>query len=61
MESLTLFLSGRSHSDVFAAPSPREDFSGGLQVQRLPHAGHFLHREQADDVNERIIAWLNAR
>lgn len=47
-------------ADVFEAMSRAEDFSGGLEVQRVPAAGHFLHREQPQVVNERIIAWLNA-
>lgn len=46
-------------ADVFEAMSRAEDFSGGLEVQRVPAAGHFLHREQPQVVNERIIAWLN--
>ena len=47
-------------ADVFEAMSRAEDFSGGLEVQRVAAAGHFLHREQPQVVNERIIAWLNA-
>ena len=47
-------------ADVFEAMSRVEDFSGGLEVRRVADAGHFLHREQPQVVNERIIAWLDA-
>lgn len=46
-------------ADVFEAMSRDEDFSGGLEVQRVADAGHFLHRERPQAVNDRIIEWLN--
>jgi pimeloyl-ACP methyl ester carboxylesterase len=47
-------------ADVFEALCRDEDFSGGFEVQRIAEAGHFLHRERPQVVNERIIAWLDA-
>jgi len=47
-------------ADVFEALCRDEDFSGGLEVQRIADAGHFLHREQPQAVNDRIIQWLDA-
>lgn len=35
-----------------------QDFDGGLMVRRLPHTGHFLHREAPEDVSALILEWL---
>ncbi|MBZ5714804.1 alpha/beta fold hydrolase [Nannocystis pusilla] len=35
-----------------------EDFAHGLSVQRIAEAGHFLHQEQPDEVNRRLIEFL---
>lgn len=36
----------------------REDFPRGLEVRRIAGAGHFLHLERPDAVNEAILTWL---
>ena len=35
-----------------------EDFPGGLQVTRVNGAGHFVHIEQPDAVNDLILEWI---
>ena len=45
---------------IFEASMRAADFLGGLQVERMSGAGHFLHREMADQVNHRLIAWLRS-
>ena len=45
-------------ADVFVALSMPEDFSGGLRVERVADAGHFLHREQPEAVNRLLLDWF---
>ena len=45
-------------SDVFQQMMCPEDFPAGLAVSTLPAAGHFLHRESPQAVNELIVNWL---
>ena len=33
-------------------------FPGGLRVERVAGAGHFVHQEKPDDVNRMLIDWL---
>lgn len=35
-----------------------EDFPGGLRIERIAGAGHFLHQERPEEVNQILIAWL---
>ncbi|HEY8379992.1 MAG TPA: alpha/beta hydrolase [Nannocystis sp.] len=35
-----------------------QDFPGGLKVQRIAEAGHFLHQERPEEVNAAIVDWL---
>ena len=35
-----------------------EDFPAGMEVERLEGAGHFLHQEDPEAVNRRLLAWL---
>lgn len=35
-----------------------EDFPAGVQVRRIPRAGHWVHQEQPGQVNELILAWI---
>ena len=59
----TLGLIGEDDScvaaDVFTAAMRSDDFPGGLRVERIAAAGHFLHREQPDPVNRLIVEWLD--
>lgn len=45
-------------ADVFEASMRDTDFPGSLQVERIAGAGHFLHREAPDQINERLICWM---
>ena len=46
-------------ADVFTAAMRSDDFPGGLRVERIAAAGHFLHREQPESVNRLIVEWLD--
>lgn len=37
-----------------------QDFEKGLQVHRLPDTGHFLHRENPQEVSRLILEWIQA-
>jgi pimeloyl-ACP methyl ester carboxylesterase len=58
----TLALSGERDgciaSDVFERLMVERDFPQGLTVRRIPQAGHFLHQEQPERVNRKIVEWL---
>jgi pimeloyl-ACP methyl ester carboxylesterase len=45
-------------ADVFARAMQSEDFPGGLSVERIADAGHFVQRERPTIVNALIIDWL---
>ena len=34
------------------------DFAGGLRIERVEGAGHFLHQEKPDEVNRILLDWL---
>ena len=59
----TLGLTGANEgcidAEVFKSLMVSRDFPTGLEVKVIPGAGHFLHREQADEVNEIVLAWLH--
>jgi pimeloyl-ACP methyl ester carboxylesterase len=42
--------------DVVCDP---RDFPGGLRVERVTGAGHFLHQERPDEVNRLVLDWLS--
>lgn len=44
----------RLHDDLMRAA----DFPAGVEVARVAGAGHFLHQEAPEAVNERLLAWL---
>jgi len=58
----TLALSGARDgciaSDVFEQLMVAEDFPKGLTFSRISEAGHFLHQEQPEQVNRKIVDWL---
>lgn len=33
-------------------------FPGGVQVAKLPKAGHFMHQERPKEVNRLILDWF---
>lgn len=35
-----------------------EDFEAGLEVVRIPDAGHFVHQEKPEPINRRLIEWV---
>lgn len=37
-----------------------EDYPAGLKIERLPDAGHFLHRERPETVNALLVEWLRS-
>lgn len=45
-------------ADTFRAMMHEEDFPRGLRVREIENAGHFVHREQPEEVNALILAWL---
>ncbi|WP_205480038.1 alpha/beta fold hydrolase [Sphingomonas arenae] len=61
----TLGLAGRDDgcisAEVFAASMRHSDFPGGLQVEVVEGAGHFLHRERPDEVSRLLLEWLSAQ
>ena len=58
----TLGLTGQDDgcisADVFEAAMRAADFLGSLHVEQITGAGHFLHREAPDQVNEQLICWM---
>lgn len=48
-------------AEIFEYAMQPRDFPGGVTVQRIPGAGHFLHLEAPGVVAERIAAWLKSR
>jgi pimeloyl-ACP methyl ester carboxylesterase len=58
----TLALTGRDDGcidcDIFQALCREEDFPRGLEVRVVENAGHFLHQEQPDAVNDLLLGWL---
>ncbi len=45
-------------ADVFKASMRAADFLGSLHVEQITGAGHFLHREAPDQVNDQLIRWM---
>ena len=58
----TLALTGRDDGcidcNIFQALCREADFPSGLEVRVIENAGHFLHQEQPDAVNDLLLAWL---
>lgn len=44
---------------LYNSAAREEDFPGGLRVERIEGAGHFLHQEQPRIVNELLVSWLD--
>ncbi len=45
-------------SEVFEGLMKPQDFPGGLKLERVSGAGHFLHQERPEVVNELTVKWL---
>jgi pimeloyl-ACP methyl ester carboxylesterase len=43
---------------VFEQLMHEQDFPGGLRLERIREAGHFVHQEKPDAVNGLILEWL---
>lgn len=56
--ALTGARDGCIDSEVFQKLMYEEDFPDGLEVRQVSGAGHFLHQEQPQAVNELLLAWL---
>lgn len=56
--ALTGELDGCIDTRLYDHAMRREDFPGGLEVERIRGAGHFLHQERPAEVNARILDWL---
>ena len=58
----TLALTGRDDGcidcNIFQALCRETDFPNGLEVRVVEDAGHFLHQEQPDAVNDLILDWI---
>lgn len=39
----------------------KEDFSKGMEVQKIPNAGHFVHLEKPEIVNQLILDWIRSK
>lgn len=47
-------------ADIFETAMRDEDFSAGVQVERIIGAGHFTHAEAPDAVNSLLLDWFEA-
>jgi pimeloyl-ACP methyl ester carboxylesterase len=58
----TLYMHGSDDgcmgADLVAASDPSPHFPGGIEVEIVPGAGHFLHLERPAEVNARILRFL---
>ena len=45
-------------AEAFRAAIMPEDFTAGLACHPIQGAGHFLHREAPELVNQLILGWL---
>lgn len=43
---------------IFERAMPAADFPAGVHLHRIEGAGHFLHQEKPDEVNDLLVAWL---
>jgi len=46
----------RLHDDLMRA----DNYLAGLEIARIPDAGHFLHQERPDEINRRLIEHFQA-
>lgn len=45
-------------ADIFIGAMRAEDFPHGLQIEQVEGAGHFVHAEQPEAVNQLILNWV---
>ncbi len=51
---------GCIHTNVFVKLMREEDFSKELRVEQIQGAGHFLHQEKPEELNQLMVDWFNA-
>ena len=49
---------GCMSAKLYDSAARPEDFPGGLSVERIRGAGHFLHQEAPEKANKLLLAWL---
>jgi pimeloyl-ACP methyl ester carboxylesterase len=47
-------------ADIFVGAMPAEDFPTELRVEQVKGAGHFVHIEQPEVVNDLILGWISS-
>ena len=56
--ALTGALDGCIDSQLYDVAIARDAFTAGIRVERLADAGHFLHQERPEAVNDLLIDWM---
>ena len=49
---------GCMSAKLYDSAARPDDFPGGLSVERIRGAGHFLHQEAPEKANKLLLAWL---
>ncbi len=49
---------GCMSAKLYDSPLHARHFSAGLKIERINGAGHFLHQEQPELVNELLLSWI---
>jgi len=49
---------GCMSAKLYDSPLHAGHFSAGLRIERIKGAGHFLHQEQPELVNELLLSWI---
>jgi pimeloyl-ACP methyl ester carboxylesterase len=49
---------GCIHTDVFKSCMKQEDFEKELRVEQIQGAGHFLHQEKPEEINQLLLEWF---
>ena len=46
-------------AELYESAARPEYFPAGIRIERLSGAGHFVHQEQPETVNQLLLAWFN--